>query len=305
MQDENGSLLQAIRQIPLLSHEETLVLFQQMEQGSQHARSQLIERNLRLVSFLAKQYRSGTRLEFDDLVQSGTLGLMHAVRKFNPAIGVPFSTYASRWIRSSIRRTLGEDRYDVYVPPDIILEIEQLRKHHRRLVQVLENEPTEEQLADALQVSIEHLRLLRDAQRSAMSLDAPSIMDDELSLYDSIEDIRPTPEQVVVSHLTSKVMYRQIGVMLETLIKRERQVLELRFGFDGGGERTLAQIGEIIGKSHETVRQIEATAMRNLARLVQTRDELLEIEFTPMREELPQQKKRVCEDRDRGNESHL
>jgi RNA polymerase primary sigma factor len=226
------------------------------------AKHQLIEANLRLVIFVAKRYK-GLGMSMMDIIQEGNLGLIHAVEKFDYRKGYRFSTYAIWWIRQAITRALAEQARTIRVPLYKQEEIKRLVRVRQRLRKELEGEPTLEDLAGQMEVSVKQVIELLTTTQEPLSLDTRRWVsqDDQLPLSDLLEDDPAySPERVVISQTLEK----QIQELLNSLTTRERQVIELRYGLDGRREHSLSEVGRKLGLSHEAVRQVESRALKKL-----------------------------------------
>lgn len=241
-----------------------------IEEG-ERAQQHLIEANMRLVSFVAQRYRS-LDIDFMDLVQEGMLGLMRAVQKFDHRKGHKFSTYAIWWIRQYIARFLMEQVSLVHVPQHRQEQLMQLARVQRRLQQALESEPTAEELAGNMDMSVQQVINLFFVKKmqAPLSLNSTSrVGDEDLPLSDLLEDdAEYLPEQVVFA----QTLQAQIRDMLKGLKPLERAVLQLRYGLNGYREHTLHQAGRRLDISHEAVRQIERRALRRLVEPCRQRD---------------------------------
>jgi RNA polymerase primary sigma factor len=222
--------------------------------------------NLRLVLYNAKKYQ-GLGVDLMDLVQEGNLGLMHAIEKFDHTRGYQFSTYATWWIRHYITRALAEQARTIHVPLYKIEEIKRLARVRRRLM-LQESEPTLEELAKQMDISVERVISLLSMTQNTVSLDMPCRGDDPVPFSDILEDeTEGTPEHVVMS----QALQEHVRDMLTCLTPRERRVLELRYGLAGEQEHSLHQVERKLGISHEAVRQNEIRALGKLEQLAATR----------------------------------
>ncbi len=224
------------------------------------ARQQLIEANLRLVLYVARKYHS-LGVDMMDLIQEGNMGLMHAVEKYDPAKGYMFSTYAIWWIRQYIARAVASQGRVIRLPQYKIEEINRMRRVRRQLEQVLQNEPTLDELAEQMETNVEEVVALISASPEVVSLDTPwKGGDEEPPLSELLEDDpNYSPERVVLK----ETLQEHIHELLSQLTARERHVLELRYGLNTY-EHSLQEISRKMGLSHEAVRQVELRALRKL-----------------------------------------
>jgi RNA polymerase primary sigma factor len=224
------------------------------------ARAHLIRANLRLVVSVAKKY-VGRGLSFLDLIQEGNIGLMKATDKFDYKRGFKFSTYATWWIRQAITRAISDQSRTIRLPVHVGETINRVKKTGHRLQQILAREPTQEEIARAMDVSDEKVRQVLDVSRHPISLEAPVGQDGDAFLGDFIEDdSMPHPLELA----SQELLKSQICDALSKLTERERKIIVLRFGLEDGRFRTLEEVGREFGITRERIRQIEAKALRKL-----------------------------------------
>ena len=245
---------------PLLTAAQEVELAKRIEAGDGVAKARMIQSNLRLVVSIAKNYRN-QGLPFLDLIQEGTLGLIRAVEKFDWRRGFKFSTYATWWIRQAVARALADKARTIRMPVHIVERLQKMNRAERTLWTRLGREPTLEEIADEANLSVQQVVEVRAAARASASLDAPIGDQDDAVLGDFVAGDEPLPEETVELQLRSEALRRA----LQALPEREREVVTLRYGLDGGEPRTLEQIGRRLGLTRERVRQIELESLRRLA----------------------------------------
>ena len=255
--------LEEIGRIPLLTQEEETLLAAKVRAGDSNAKSRLIEANLRLVVSVAKGFR-GQRMEFADLIQAGNLGLMNAADKFDPARGTRFSTYATWWIRHSIVRCIVTQSRTIRIPEHLFESVDKILRTSRRLMETLGRDPTEAELAEALNMTVENVRKLLLLAREPLSLDAPGGDEED----DPLANIIPAETGDPAELTEARMMARQVRELLPALTPQERQVLDLRYGLRDGRPRSLESVGKELRLTRERIRQIENKALQKLKALL-------------------------------------
>ncbi len=252
--------LREIGRIPLLSYEEETELAKKVLKGDEEAKQKLAEANLRLVVSIAKKY-VGRGMLFLDLIQEGNMGLIKAVEKFDYTKGFKFSTYATWWIRQAITRAIADQARTIRIPVHMVETINKLIRTSRHLLQQMGREPTPEELAKELDMSVEKVQEIQKIAQDPVSLETPIGEEDDSHLGDFIQDDdSPAPQDVAAYTL----LREQLEEVMGTLTPREAKVLRLRFGLDDGKARTLEEVGKEFDVTRERIRQIEAKALRKL-----------------------------------------
>ena len=252
--------LKEIGRINLLTSEEEFEYAHLAVKGDEHAKTMLAESNLRLVVSIAKRY-VGRGMLFLDLIQEGNIGLMKAVDKFDPDKGYKFSTYATWWIRQAITRAIADQARTIRIPVHMVETINKLARIQRQLTQELNREPTDEEIAKKLGISLDKVREVYKISQDPVSLETPIGEEDDSHLGDFIKDERTmSPEE----YTEIGMLKEELSGVLLTLTEREEKVLRLRFGLDDGQCRTLEEVGQIFNVTRERIRQIEAKALRKL-----------------------------------------
>ena len=252
--------LKEIGKVDLLSAEEETDLAKRMSEGDAEAKKRLAEANLRLVVSIAKRY-VGRGMMFLDLIQEGNLGLIKAVDKFDYTKGYKFSTYATWWIRQAITRAIADQARTIRIPVHMVETINKLVRVSRQLVQELGREPTPEELAKELNMTVDKVREISKISQEPVSLETPIGEEEDSHLGDFIpDDDAPAPSEAA----SFVLLKEQLVDVLKTLTPREAKVLRLRFGLDDGRQRTLEEVGKEFEVTRERIRQIEAKALRKL-----------------------------------------
>ena len=252
--------LKEIGRVPLLSSDEEIELAKKICDGDAEAKKQLIQANLRLVVSIAKRY-VGRGMHFLDLIQEGNVGLIKAVEKFDYEKGFKFSTYATWWIRQAITRAIADQARVIRIPVHMVETINRLKKVQTQLLHENGREPTEEQIAEAMDSSVEKVREIMRVAQETVSMETPIGPEEDSRLMDFIRDEDAlAPDDAALKTITNE----DIDSVLKTLTPREEAVIRLRFGLEDGRCHTLEQVGEQFDVTRERIRQIEAKALRKL-----------------------------------------
>ena len=252
--------LKEIGQVPLLDNDKELVLAEQMAQGDEEAKQELVKANLRLVVSIAKRY-VGKGMFFLDLIQEGNLGLMKAVDKFDYRKGYKFSTYATWWIRQAITRAIADQARTIRIPVHMVETIHKVSRYSRQLLQENGREASAEEIAEKMGTSADKVREIMKIAQDPVSLETPIGEDEDSHLGDFIpDDDSPAPAEAA----SYALLREQLNEVLHTLTPREEHVLKLRFGLIDGRTRTLEEVGKEFNITRERIRQIEAKALRKL-----------------------------------------
>jgi RNA polymerase primary sigma factor len=267
---ENGIkiYLREIGQIPLLTPKDEIRLAARIKKGDKQARADMIKANLRLVVKIAHDY-SNFGLPLLDLISEGNIGLMKAVERFDPKKGGKLSTYAAWWIKQSIKRALANQAKTIRLPVHLVDKISKMKRAGHKLSEKLGREPTDQELADVLDIPRAKVAQLRTISVRPASLDAP-IGDEDATEFSEIvgDEMALTPFEL----LRDKTLRQEVRDILEELDEREAEILTMRFGLDGSKPRTLEEVGRRFKVTRERVRQIQNIALTKLRRVMDKQD---------------------------------
>ncbi len=252
--------LAEIGRVRLLTHADEIRLAKGIARGDKRCKDKLVEANLRLVVSIAKKYRN-RGVSFLDLIQEGNLGLIRAAEKFDHTKGYKFSTYATWWIRQAITRAIADKGRTIRIPVHMVEKVNKFHRTHRRMIQVLGREPSDEEIARQLDVPVEEILRLQEISQRSISLETPVGDDDSSELGDFLEDAASATPTDAVSESLLKLHLREA---LDELPERERQIIELRFGMKDDRPRTLEEVGREFDITRERVRQIQMKTLNLL-----------------------------------------
>ncbi len=255
--------LRSIGRVPLLSAEEEVALAKRIERGDVAAKQHMVEANLRLVVSIAKGY-VGRGLTLLDLIQEGSLGLIRAVEKFDYRRGYKFSTYATWWIRQAVTRSLADKGRTIRIPVHMVERLNKLIHAERRLIQQLGREPSPAELAAELDCTVRDVRDIMRITQQPISLEKPVGEEDDSALADFVEDVSAASPFEIASEALRR---ENVTRVLASLPRREREVIEMRYGIVGGRPRTLEEVGRAFNITRERVRQIENRTLKKLQTL--------------------------------------
>ena len=265
-----GLYLREISQVPLLTPQEEVKLAAQIKRGNRKAREKMIKANLRLVVKIAHDF-GNYGLPLLDLISEGNIGLMKAVERFDPEKGGKLSTYASWWIKQSIKRALANQSKTIRLPVHLVDKIGKIRRVAAQMTEELGREPTNEELAEELGLAPAKVAHLKNVAVRPASLDAKINADDDTAFGDLVSDERAEDPFAV---LRDKDLREEVGDLLDVLDPRERKIIAFRFGLGGGRERTLEEVGRKFGVTRERIRQLQNIALLKMRKALRKREEL-------------------------------
>ena len=269
-----GLYLREISSVPLLTPEEEVKLAGQIKRGNKKAREHMIRANLRLVVKIANDF-SNYGLPLLDLISEGNIGLMKAVERFDPKKGGKLSTYASWWIKQSIKRALANQGKTIRLPVHLVDKISKIRRVSAQMTEELGREPSDLEIAEEIGLTETKVAHLRNVSARPASLDAKLGPDEDTSFGDLVGDERAEDP---FEALRDRDLREEVVDLLDQLDGRERQIISFRFGLDGGRERTLEEVGKKFGVTRERIRQIQNIALLKMRKALNKREEMKEPE---------------------------
>ncbi|HBP44030.1 MAG TPA: RNA polymerase sigma factor RpoD [Clostridiales bacterium] len=253
--------LKDIGTVQLLTSDQEVELAKKILEGDEFAKSELIERNLKLVVSIAKKYVNRSSMQFLDLIQEGNLGLVKAVEKFDYTKGFRFSTYATWWIRQAITRAIADQARTIRIPVHMVETIHKLSRVSKQLMQELGRDPTTAEVAERMGISEQRVNEIQKIAQDPVSLESPVGEEDESKIGDFVED---DSFKSPAESAAQDILKAQLLAVIETLTPREQKVIRLRYGLDDNHPRTLEEVGKEFNVTRERIRQIEAKALRKL-----------------------------------------
>jgi len=260
--------LREIGQVKLLTPQEEIVLAKRIKRGDKRARERMIKANLRLVVKIARDYE-GMGLPLLDLINEGNIGLMKGVERFDPRKGAKLSTYASWWIKQSIKRALANQAKTIRLPVHVVDKVTHIRRAEVKLREAFDRDPTDEELAHELDLDPRRIRQYRQASKAPVSLDAP--IGDDAS--ERVSEVVADPNAAApFDRLVQETDTKLVREVLATLDQRENKILAMRFGLEDGSPKTLEEVGDRLGVTRERIRQIQEQALKKLRTKMEERD---------------------------------
>lgn len=260
--------LRNITNLPMVTKEEEIILAAKLLNGSNKARDILINANLRLVVKIAQEF-TGYGLPLMDLIEEGNIGLMKAVDRFKPEKGGKLSTYASWWIKQGIKRSLANQGKTIRLPVHLVEKIGKVRRLTAKLAEGMGREPTNAEISDITGIPIEKLEKMKEVNVPTISLDSKIKEDDSITIGETIgDDNADNPYEM----LSKKDLLAKIPKLLESLNKRERDIIIFRYGLNGGKERTLEEVGNKFGITRERIRQLQNLALEKMREVLLEND---------------------------------
>ena len=253
--------LKDIGTVQLLTAEQEVELAKRILEGDERAKTELCERNLKLVVSIAKKYVNRSSMQFLDLIQEGNLGLLKAVEKFDYTKGFRFSTYATWWIRQAITRAIADQARTIRIPVHMVETIHRLSRVSKQLMQELGRDPSNEEIAERMGITEQRVCEIQKIAQDPVSIESPVGEEDESKIGDFLED---ESIQSPTDDATQSLLKVQLMSVIETLTPREQKVIRLRCGLDDNHPRTLEEVGREFNVTRERIRQIEAKALRKL-----------------------------------------
>jgi RNA polymerase primary sigma factor len=261
--------LREIGRVKLLTPKEEIMLARRVQHGDQAAREQMITANLRLVVKIAREYEH-LGLPLLDLINEGNIGLMKGVQRFKPSKGAKLSTYASLWIKQSIRRALSNHSKTIRLPVHVLEKMTRVRRAEVKLREAFDREPTDEEVAEELEMDVRRIRLYRDAARAPVALDSPISDENATTVSEHVADANAAPPFEALLKNNDNELVQEV---LATLDARESRILSMRFGLDDGRPKTLEEVGRRLGVTRERIRQIQEQALLKMRVKIEKRDE--------------------------------